>query len=147
MNFKVYYSGKCLNFFICFVLLSKITFMNLGFLLLFSHLSCVWLFVTSRKASTPGFPVLHISQSLLKLMTIELMMSSKHLTLCHPLFLLSSIFPNSKIFSNELALHIRWPKHWSFSFRNSPSSEYSGLISFRIDWLDLAVHGTFQSLL
>ena len=78
-----------------------------------------------------------ISQSLLKLRFIILMMPSKHLILCHPLLHLSSIFFNIRVFSNELALHIRWPKFWNFNFSISPSSEYSGLISFRIDWFDL----------
>ena len=83
------------------------------------------------------------SQSLLKLMSIESVMPSNHLILCHPLLLLSSIFPSIQVFSNELVLCIRWPKYWSFSFSTSPSNEYSGLISFRTDWLDLlAVQGT-----
>ena len=87
------------------------------------------------------------SWSLLKLMSIELVMPSNHLILCHPL-LLPSIFPNIRVFSNESALHIRWPKYWSFSFNISPSNEHSGLISFRMYWLDLlAVHGTLKSLL
>ena len=87
-------------------------------------------------------------QSLLKLMSIELMMPSNHLILCHPLLLLPSIFPSIRVFSNESVLCIRWPAYWSFSFSTSPSSEYSGLISFRIDRLDLpAVQGTFKSLL
>ena len=87
------------------------------------------------------------SQSLLKLMSIELVMPSNHLILCHPL-LPPSIFPSIGIFSNESALHIKWPKYWSFSFSISPSNEYSGLISFRIDWLELlAVQGTLKSLL
>ena len=86
-------------------------------------------------------------QSLLKLMSIELVMPSNHLILCHPL-LLPSIFPSIRVFSNESVLCIRWPKYWSFSFRISPSDEYSGLISFRIDRLDLlAVQGTLKSLL
>ena len=86
--------------------------------------------------------------SLLKLMSIELVMPSNHLILCHPLLLLSSIFPSIRVFSNESVLHIKWPKYWSFRFRISPSSEYSGLISFRMDWLDLlAVQGTLKSLL
>ena len=94
-----------------------------------------------------GLLVLHISWSLLKLMSIELMMPSNHLVLCHPLLLLSSIFLSIRVFSNESALCIRWPKYWSFSFSISPSNEYSGLISFRIDWLDLsAVQGTLKSL-
>ena len=97
--------------------------------------------------STPGFPVLTTSQSLLKLMSTEPVMPSNHLILCRPLLLLPSIFPSIRIFSNELALCIRWPKYWSFSFI-SPSNEYSGLISFRMDWLDLtAAQGTLKSLL
>ena len=86
------------------------------------------------------------SRSLLKLMFLESVMPSNHLILCCLLLLLPSIFPSTKVFSNESVLHIRWPKHWSFSFRVSPSNEYSGLISFRIDWLDLlAVQGTLKS--
>ena len=77
------------------------------------------------------------SWSLLKLMSIETVMPSNHLILCHPLLLLPSIFPSIRVFSNESVLHIRWPKYWSFSFSISPSNEYSGLISFRMDWLDL----------
>ena len=88
------------------------------------------------------------SQSLLKLMSIESVMPSNHLILCHPLLLLSSIFPIIRIFSNESVLRMRWPKYWSFSFRISPSNEYSGLISLRMDWFDLlAVQGTLKSLL
>ena len=88
------------------------------------------------------------SWSLLKRMSIKLVMPSNHLILCHPLLLLPSIFPNIRVFSNESALRIRWPKYWSFSFNISPSNEYSGLISFRMDWLDLlAVQGTLKSLL
>ena len=81
-------------------------------------------------------------------MSIESVMPSNHLILCHPLLLLPSVFPSIRVFSIELALHIRWPKYWSFSFSISPSNEYSGLISFRIDWFDLlAVQGTLKSLL
>ena len=81
-------------------------------------------------------------------MSIESVMPSNHLILCCPLFLLASIFPSIRVFSNESVLHIRWPKYWNFSFSISPSNEYSGLISFRIDWLDLlAVQGTLKSLL
>ena len=88
------------------------------------------------------------SQTLLKLMSIESVMPSNHLILCRPLLLLPSIFPNIRVFSNESVLHMRWPKCWSFSFSISPSNEYSGLISFRMDWLDfLAVQGTLKSLL
>ena len=98
--------------------------------------------------NTPGIPVHHHLQSLLQLMSIELVMPSNHLILCHPLLLLPSIFPSIRVFSNESALHIRWPKYWSFSFSNSPSNEYSGMISFRIDGFDLlAVQGTLKSLL
>ena len=87
------------------------------------------------------------SQSLPKLTSIELVMPSNHLVLCLPLLLLPSIFPSIRVFSNESALHIRWPKYWSFSFNISPSNEYPGLISFRIDRFDLpAVQGTFKSL-
>ena len=84
--------------------------------------------------------------SLLKLMSIKLVMLSSHLVLCRPLLLLPSIFPSIRVFPNESVLRIRWPKYWSFSFSNSPSSEYSGQISFRVDWLDLlAVQGTLES--
>ena len=88
------------------------------------------------------------SWSLLKLMSIESVMPSNHLILCCPLLILPSIFPSIRVFSNESVLHIRWPKYWSFIFSISPSNEYSGLISFRINWLDLlAVQGTLKSLL
>ena len=88
------------------------------------------------------------SQSLLKLMSIELVMPSGHLILCRPLLLLPSILPSIRVFSSESTLHIRWPNYWSFSFSISPSSEYSGLISFKMDWLNLlAVQGTLKSLL
>ena len=87
------------------------------------------------------------SQSLLKLMSVELEMPSNHLILCHPLLLPLSIFPSIRVFSNESVLHIRWPKYWSFSFSISPSNEYSGSISFRMDWLDLlAVLGTLWGI-
>ena len=99
--------------------------------------------------STPGFPVRHQPHwSLLKLMSAESVMPSNHLMLCHPLLLLPSIFPSIKVFSNKSVLRIRWTKYWSLSLGISPSSEYSGLISFRIDWLDLlTVQGTLKSLL
>ena len=97
--------------------------------------------------STPGFPITN-SQSLLKLMSIDLVMPSNHLILCPSIFLPPSIFPIIRVFSNESVLCIRWPKYWSFSFSISPSNDYSGLIYFRIDWLDLlAVQGTLKSLL
>ena len=95
--------------------------------------------------STPGFPVTN-SWSLLRLMSIESVMPSNHLILCLPLLLLPSIFPSIRVLSNESALHIRLPKYWSFSFIVSPSDDYSGLISFRMDWLDLfVVQGTLES--
>ena len=88
------------------------------------------------------------SQSLLRLMSIESLMSSSHLILCHPLLLLPLIFPSIRVFSSESVLHIRWPKYWSFSCSISPSNDHPGLISFRMDWLDLlAVQGTLKSLL
>ena len=91
---------------------------------------------------------LTISQSSLKLTSIKSVMPSSHLILCHPLLLLPSIFPSIRVFSSESTLHIRWPKYWSFSFNISPSNEHSGMISFRMDWLDLfAVQGTLKSLL
>ena len=98
--------------------------------------------------STLGLPVHPISQRLLKLMSLELVMLSNHLILCRPLLLLPSFFPRIRVFSNESTFRIRWPKYWSFSFNISPSYEHSGLISFRMDWLDLlAVQGTLKSLL
>ena len=98
--------------------------------------------------STPGFPSITNSWSLHKFMVIESVMPSNHLILCHPLLLPSSIFPSIRVFSKESVLHIRWPKYWSFSFSISPSKDYSGLISFRFDWLDLlAVQMTLKSLL
>ena len=96
----------------------------------------------------PGFLSITNSRGLLKLMSIESMMPSNHLILCHLLLLLPSNFPRIRVFSNKSVLHIRWPKYWSFSFNISPFNEYSGLISFRIDWLDLvAVQGILNSLL
>ena len=98
--------------------------------------------------SMPGSLSITNSQSLLKLISIKLVMSSSHLILCHPILLLPSIFPNIRIFSNESVLCIRWPKYWRFSFSISPSNEYSGLISFRTDWFYLfVVQGTVMNLL
>ena len=110
-------------------------------------LSPVRLFVTPGTAARQASLSITNSQSLPKLMSIELVMPSSHLIFCHPLLLPPSIFPSIRVFSNESALHIRWPKYWSFSFNNSPSNEHPGLISFRMDWLDLlAVQGTLKSL-
>ena len=108
-------------------------------------LSCLQL-CDLMDCSMPGFST--ILQSLLRFMSTELVMLSNYLILCHPLLLLPSIFPSIRIFSNQLALRIRWPKYWSFHVCISPSGEYSGLISVRMDWLDLlAVQGTFKHLL
>ena len=95
-----------------------------------------------------GFPVLHHVLRLLNLMSIELVMPSDHLVLCRSLLLLPAVFPSIRVFSNESALHVKWPQYWSFNFSLSPSSEYSGLISFRMDWYHfLAVQKTLKSLL
>ena len=98
--------------------------------------------------STPGLPVHHQLLESTQTMSIVMVMSSNHLILCHPLLLPPSIFPSIRVFSNESALHIRWPKYWSFSFNISPSKEHPGLTSLCMDWLDLlAVQGTLKSLL
>ena len=111
-------------------------------------LSHVWLLATPWTAACQASLSITNSQSLLKLMSIESVKPSNYLILCRPLLHLPSIFPSIRIFSNESPLHIRWPKYWSFSFNISPSNKYSGLISFRMDWLDLlAVQGTLKSLL
>ena len=111
-------------------------------------LSRVWLFATPRTAACRPSLSITNSQRLLKLMSIKLVMPSSHLILCGLLLLLPSTFPSIRVFSNESALSIRWPKYWSFSFIISPSNEHPGLISFRMDWLDLlAVQGTLKSLL
>ena len=123
---------------------------------LFSHfqfssvqsLSRVWFFATPWTAARQAYLSITNSQSPPKPMSIKLMMPSNHLILCHPLLLLPSVFPSIRVFSSESALRIRWPKYWSFSFSISPSNEHPGLISFRIDWLDLlTVQGTLKSLL
>ena len=112
---------------------------------LFSH---VQLFATPWTAARQASLSITNSQSLLKLMYIESVMPSTHLILCLPLLLLPSIFPSIRVFSKESVLRIRWPKYWNFSFNISPSNEYSGLISFRMDWLDLlAAQGTRKSIL
>ena len=111
-------------------------------------LSHVWLFVTPWTAAHQASISISNSWSLFKLMSIESVMPSNHLILCWPLLLRPSIFHSIRVFANESVLCIRWPTYWSFSFNISPSNEYSGLISFRMDWLDLfAVQGTLKSLL
>ena len=110
--------------------------------------SRVRLFETSWTAARQASLSITNSRSLLKLMSIKSVMPSNHLILCRPLLLLSSIFPSIRVFSSESVLHIRWPKYWSFSFSISPSNEYSGLISFTIDWFDLLTgQGPLKSLL
>ena len=111
-------------------------------------LSRVWFFATPWTAAHQASLSITSSQSFLKLMPIEWVMPHNHLILCHPLLLPPSIFPSIRVFSSELVLLIRWPKYWHFSFSISPSNGYSGLISFRMDWLDLlAVQGTLRSIL
>ena len=124
------------------------TFNHIFISILVQLLSCVWLFVTSCTAACQASLSFTISQSLLKLMSIELVMPSNYLILCRPFLLLPSIFPSIRVFSDELVLCIRWPKYWSFNFSISSSNEYSGLLSFSIDWFDLlALQGTLKSLL
>ena len=135
------YMSACSKAFYSYPLVHLIKFVVAQFL---SH---VKLFATPWTAVRQASLSFTISQRLLKFMSIESMMSSNHLILCHPL-LFPSIFPSIRVFSNESALGIRWPKYWSFSFNVSPSNEYSGLVSFRIGWFDLlAVQGTLKSLL
>ena len=117
------------------------------YILHFPSLSHTQLFATPWIAARQASLSFTISWNLLHFMSIESVILPNHLVLCHPLFLLPLIFVSIRIFSNELALRNRWPKYWSFSFSISPSNEYSGLISFRIDWLDLAVQGTLKSLI
>ena len=130
----------------CFVHLTNIHKYSLE-ALLFS-LCHVWLFATPWTAAHHNFLPFSIFKSLFEPMSIVWMLPSNHLILCHPLLLLSSIFPSIRVLSNESALHIKWPKYWNFSFNISLSDEYSGLISFRIDWFDLfAVQETLKGLL
>ena len=136
------------NFFLCvYICVGIIYLINYSFSSVQS-LSRVRLFATPwTTARQPSLSITN-SQSLLKLMSIESVMASNHLIIYRPLLLLPSIFPSIRVFSNDLELCIRWPKYWSFSFSISPLNEYSGLISFRIDWFDLlAVQGTLKSLL
>ena len=125
-----------------------LSFFPRSFLSSVQWLSRVRLFATQWTTARQASLSITNSQSLLKLMFIESVMPSNHLILCRPLLLPTSIFPSIRVFSNESVLHSRWPKYWSFSFNISPSNEHSGLISFRMDWLDLlAVQGTLKSLL
>ena len=150
-----HYSNILFNFWVIFPTFYGIDAFNTK-LCLFIHLfissvqslSYAWLFVTPWTAACQASLSITNSWSLLKFMSIKSVMPCNHLILCRPLLLLPSIFPSIRVFSNESAFHIRWPKYWSFSFNISPSSEYPGLISFRIDWLDLlAIQGTLKSLL
>ena len=122
-------------------------YFTLSFVAVVQSLNHVWLFVNPWTIAHQASLSITISRSLLKFMSIKLVMPSNHLVLCHPLLLLPSIFPSIRVFFNESALHIRWPKYWTFSFNIRPSNEYSGLISCRMDLLDLAVQGTLKSLL
>ena len=132
-------SSKCLFWYLYWLALSVSVSVQL--------LSRVQLFVTPQTAACQASLSITNSWSLFKLMSIALVMLSNHLILCRSLLLPPSIFPSIRVFSNEWALHIRWPKYWSFIFSVSPSNEYSGLMSYRIDWLDfLAVQGTLKSL-
>ena len=132
----------------CESVTTEVYWVSQFFEIVVQSLSCIWLFATPWTVARQAFLSFTISWSLLKLMFITSVMLSNHLVLCHPILLLPSVFPSIRVFSNESVLRIRWPKYWSFSFSNSTSSEYSGLIYFRIDWLDLlAVQGTLKSLL
>ena len=139
--------GTYLTMWVCFTKFLNLVFIHLMFHLV-QLLSRVRLFATPWTATRQASLYITNSRNLLKLMSIESVMPSNHLILCHPLLLPSSIFPSIRVFSNESVLCIRWPKYWSFSFSVSPSNENPGLISHRIDWLDLlAVQGTLKSLL
>ena len=130
------------------ILTNATMWMNFEDIVVVQSLSHVQFFATPWTATHSASLYITSSWSLLKLMSIELLMPSNHLILCHPLLLLPSVFPSIRVFSSDLALHIRWPKYWSFSFSISPTNEYSGLISFRIDWFDLLTfQGTLKSLL
>ena len=150
-----HYSTILFNFWVIFPIFYGIDVFNTKLCLVIhlfissvQSLSSVWLFVIPGTAAPQASLSITNSWSLPKLTSFELLIPSNHLILCHPLLLLPSIFSSIRVFSNESALHIRWPKYWSFSFNISPSNEHSGLISSRMDWLDLlAVQGTLKSLL
>ena len=142
--FLVFILNKCVSF----AIVHSFEFLDLFVYEWFSSvqsLSHTWLFVTPWTTARQASLSITNSQSLFKPMSIESVMPSNHLILCHPLLFLPSIFPSIRVFSNESALCMRWPKNWSCSFNISPSNEHPGLISFRMDWLDLlAVQGTFK---
>ena len=154
LNLGKHWFAFCHYILVCFFLefymngvLPHVLFLGLV-IFVFWSLSHVQLFAVPWTAAHQASLSITNSWSLLKLMSIESVMPSNHLILCHPHLLLFSIFPSIRVLSSELALCIRWPEYWSFSFSISPSNEYSGLISFRIDWLDLlSVQGTLKSLL
>ena len=127
---------------------SSVPFFSRFHIVVVQLFSFVWLFATRWTKACQASLSITNSRSLLKLMSIELVMPFKHVILCHPLLLPPSIFPSIRVFSNESVFCIRWPKYWSFSFSTNPYNEYSGLISFRMDWLNLlAIQGTLKSLL
>ena len=128
-------ASRCMDSMRSFI--TKYDVIQISHVVAFQSLSHVWFFVTPRTAGRQASLSFIISQSLLKLISIQLVMPSNHLVLCRPLSLLPSIFSSIRIFSNELALCNKWPKYWGFSFSISPSNEYSGLISYRIDWFAL----------
>ena len=147
--FVILFTMFCFGFlFFSFLITSKVKFW-LVLLLLYQFSSVSQSCPTvcnSMDCSTPGFPFHHQLPELLKFMSTKSVMPSNHLIPCRPLLLPPSIFPTIRVFSNESALHIRWPKYWSFSFSSSPSNEHPGLISFRMDWFDLlVVQGTLKS--
>ena len=150
-NNVVVYIGSLLLFISSYEYTTVHSFTSLGGFWSISSvplLSCVWLFVTPWTTALQASLSITNCQSLPKPMSVESLLPSNHLILCHPLLLLPSIFPSIRVFSNESALHIRWQKYWSFSFNISHSNEHSGLISFRMSWLDrLALQGTLKSLL
>jgi len=145
---KFYTKPNFLALFTCYQVLVPLKYRLKHSVSSIQSLSHVQLFVTPWTAAHQASLSITNSQSLLKLMSIESVMPSNHLILCRPLLLSPSIFPSIRVFSNESVLRIRWPKYWSFSFNISPSNKHPGLISFRMDWVDLfAVQGTLKSLL
>ena len=142
---SIFYIYTIYIFILCLPLGSLFLWLMSQVIFVVPSLSCVQVFATPWTAARQASMSFTISWSLLKLMSTESVMPSNHLVLCWPLLLLPSIFPSIRVLSNELALHIRCPKYWSFSFSINPFNEYSGLISFRMDWLDLLVVQWFNS--